>query len=138
MTVVSRRAVWTAGAAIAVLALVGAYQGWRRGTTEVDVATSTEGLLPVTNAVAAKQASALAEPPPPVLTEAQIRTIARQEAQAAISRPASDEPAPTPAPSPAPAPALNRPAPPADRLAPMPVPTPQPTPAPEPNNVPLY
>ena len=136
MAAVSRRAVWAAGAALIALALIGAYQGWRRGTQEADVAASTDGLLPTTNAVAARQAAPLAEPPPPILTEAQIRTIARQEAQAAMTRPAStaDSEGPSPAPPvsrPAPAPAPERPI-----ANPPPVAIPAPTP--DASNAPLY
>jgi hypothetical protein len=123
--------VWTAAAALVALAIVGAYQGWQRSAADADVAGSTDGLLPVTNAVSARQASALAEPPPPVLTEAQIRTIARQEAQAALTRPATgpSEPSGPAAPTP------SRPsAPPVDR----PAPTPAPAPAAEGGNPPLF
>ena len=113
---------WTAGAAIVLLAIVGAYQGWQRSAADADVASSTDGLLPVTNAVAARQASALLEPPAPALTEAQIRTIARQEAQAALTRPAA-EPSTPPAASATPPP--SRPAAP---TTPAPAPAPAPTP----------
>lgn len=135
MAIVSRRAVWTAGAAIVLLAIVGAYQGWRQGTAEADVAASGEGLLPLTNAVAARQASALAEPPAPVLTEAQIRTIARQEAQAALTRPASEPSAPS-ASSPSAAPSRSSAA-----SSPSPAPAPAPAPSPPPadgGNAPLF
>jgi len=116
---VSKRAVWLAAVALVAVAGYGLYQGWQRGTADADVAASADGLLPTTSPVAAKNASALVEPAPPILTEAQIRSIARQEAQAALTRPASDAsapkpaatgstppnptPAPTPTPSPAPA-----------------------------------
>ena len=131
MAAVSRRAVWTAGAAIVLMALIGAYRGWRQSAADADVAASSDGLLPVTNAVAARQASALAEPPPPVLTEAQIRTIARQEAQAAL-RPASSEPESTPSPAP------SRPATPSPTTPSAPSPPPAPAPSAEGGGAPLF
>jgi hypothetical protein len=122
---VSKQSVWAAAAALIALAAFGLYQGWQRSAADADVTASSDGLLPTTNPVAAKNASALVEPPPPILTEAQIRTIARQEAQAALTRPA-EEPAPRPAagatPSPPPTPAV--------KPAPLPVPPPAAEPPP--------
>lgn len=134
MAAVSRRAVWAAGAAIVLLAIVGAYQGWRRSAADADVASSTDGLLPVTNAVAARQASALLEPPAPALTEAQIRTIARQEAQAALTRPAPEPSAPPAAPATPPPNRSPAPTPP----APAPAPTPSSPPPADAANPPLF
>ena len=116
--------------ALVALAIMGAYQGWRRGAAEADVTAASDGMLPATNSVAARQALALSEPSAPTLTEAQIRTIARQEAQAAIRGPAPSEPS-EPG-EPGRAPASSRPAPSSDRpaAAASPAPTPAPAPAP--------
>jgi len=130
MAVVSKRAVQTAGALIVLLAIIGAYRGFQQSAADADV-SSTDGLLPVTNAVAARQASALAEPPPPVLTEAQIRTIARQEAQAALRPEPTSEPASTPSSPP------SRPTP-APAASPAPAAAPAPAPAAEGANAPLF
>ncbi len=102
-------------AAVALIALAGygLYQGLERSAADADVTASTDGLLPTTNVVAARNASALVEPPPPILTEAQIRTIARQEVQAALTRPADTESSPRPASGSSPSPASPPVAPPA-------------------------
>ena len=105
MVPVSKRAVVLAAVALIALAGYGAYQGWQRSAADADVTASTDGLLPITNAVTARNASALVEPAPPILTEAQIRTIARQEAQAALTRPADTESSPRPASGSSPSPA---------------------------------
>ena len=117
---VTKRTVWVAVAALVGLSIYGAYQGWERSAADSDVTASTDGLLPATSPVAARQASALVEPPPPILTETQIRTIARQEVQAALGP--KDEPAPS-SPSAGAAPASPIP-------APAIIPTPAPIPAP--------
>lgn len=120
---VSKRAVAAASVALLIAALFGAYRGFRGATTEADVAAASEGLMPTASALAARQASPLAEPTAATLTEAQIRVIARQEAQAALNAgnapPASDPaanaaaaaetPAPAPAPVAPPAPAAQEP-----------------------------
>ena len=86
-----KKAVLAAAFVLLLLAGFGAYQGWRRSASDPDAAAEASGLLPTAAPVAgAKNASALAEPAAPILTEAQIREIARQEARAAIGRPDSN------------------------------------------------
>jgi two-component system sensor histidine kinase DesK len=80
-----KKTVWAAGLIILALAALGTYQGVRRAGTDSD--NSDSGLptltAPATNA---KVASPLAEPITPILTEDQVRDIARQEARAALRR----------------------------------------------------
>ncbi len=83
-----RKTVWAAGLIILVLAALGGYQGWRRSGSDAD--QSADGGLPLTAPASnARAASPLAEPSAAGLTEAQVRDIARQEARAALHRPAS-------------------------------------------------
>lgn len=134
---VNPKAVWIAGAALALLSVIGAYQGWERSSPDAELGVAADPLGPTVNALSAKPASALVEPTGPTLTEAQIRSIARQEARAALSAGSSDD-----EPAPAPARALAPAQPPVTRTTPTPLQTaPQPPPAPTPaesNAPPLF
>lgn len=113
-----RQAVWAAAAVVGLLALVGAYEGWRRSSSGPadNPAAVGSAMSPTANA-AAKTATALEEPEEPLpeaLTEARVRTIVRQEIQSALN-PTRAEPPPSSAPAtPAPAAAPRPAAPPAD------------------------
>lgn len=84
MEVIPRKAVLAAACALVALAVLGAYQGWRRSAVEEAQTAADGSLLPTTAAVSgAKTASALVETPT-TLNDAQIREIARQEVRAAL------------------------------------------------------
>ncbi|HTI68175.1 MAG TPA: hypothetical protein VL460_11580 [Caulobacteraceae bacterium] len=85
MEAVPKKAVWAVAFVLFGLALLGAYQGWRRSTVD-DTQTAADGsLLPTTAAVAGvRPAAALVETAQAGLNEAQIREIARQEVRAAL------------------------------------------------------
>jgi hypothetical protein len=104
-----RQAVWVAALAVLALALVGAYEGWRRSGSSPADSPATVGAAVTPTVNAAKTATALEEPEAPLpeaLTEARVRTIVRQEIQAALNpQPAKPrEPAVSPTPAPAPRP----------------------------------
>jgi 2-oxoglutarate dehydrogenase E2 component (dihydrolipoamide succinyltransferase) len=84
MEVMPKKAVVAAAVVLALVAALGAYQGWRRsGADEAQVAADGS-LLPTTAAVSGvRQASALVETAP-TLSEAQVREIARQEVRASL------------------------------------------------------
>ena len=84
-----RQAVWAAAAAIGVVALWGAYQGWSSTNIDDGPGGPVAGLTPGAP-LSARQATALMENAGS-LSEAQIRAIARQEVQAVL-RPSAPEP----------------------------------------------
>jgi hypothetical protein len=145
METVPNKAVVAAAVVILGLAGLGAYQGWRRSAA--DETQDAGALLPAGAPVTgAKAAAPLTEPPPPAMTEAQVREIARQEARAVLrggSGPSVDE-APAeagasagPIGGTAPGAASARPAP-APAPAPAPPPVPTPAPAPDTSQAPLF
>jgi len=100
-----RQAVWLAALAVGVLAVVGAYEGWRRSASGPADSPAAVGAGMTATANSAKTATALEEPEVPLpeaLTEARVRSIVRQEIQSALNpKPAAEPSAPAPAPRPA-------------------------------------
>jgi hypothetical protein len=142
MEAIPRKLVAAAAVILFGLALLGAYQGWRRSAVD-EAQTAADGGLPLTTAAVAgaRPASALVEAPPPPLSEAQVREIARQEARAALrsdSSAALEAPPPASGAAPA-APGAPRAAAAAPALAPpaAPVVAP-PTESPPPASAPLF
>jgi len=131
---ITRKTLLGVVAALIALSAYGAYQGWRRSAAD-DVANGS-AILPTTPAVTgARNASPLVEPPPPALTEADVREIARQEARAALTR----EQAPATETDQQAAPAPSTPIiPPAAPLTPRPIPAPAPANPPSGDAAPLF
>ena len=84
-----RQAVWVAALAVGVLAVLGAYEGWRRSASgSADSPAAVGAAISSTANAAAKTATAQEEPEEPLpeaLTEARVRTLIRQEIQAALN-----------------------------------------------------
>jgi hypothetical protein len=118
MTGLPRQAVWTAALIILFLAAYGAYEGWKRSASEpADNPSAVGAAITPANAVG-KAATPIVEPPQPApeaLTEARVRSIARQEVQAALNPPAPSPPVIT-----TPPPPNLRPVPPASDTGPGP------------------
>lgn len=97
-----RQAVWVAALALGALAIYGAYEGWRRSDAGPADSPAAVGAGMSATANTAKAATALQEPETPLpeaLTEARVRSIVRQEIQAALNpKPAAEPSAPAPAP----------------------------------------
>lgn len=128
MTGLPRQAVWIAALIIVAMAAFGGYQGWVKSASGPADSPAAVGSAIAPGNTTAKSATALEEPEEPLpeaLTEARVRTIARQEVQSALnpkpaaapSAPVTTTPTPiTPPPAaarPAPVPAAPRPADPA-------------------------
>jgi hypothetical protein len=147
METVPNKAVVAAAVVILGLAGLGAYQGWRRSAA--DETQDAGALLPAGAPVTgAKAAAPLTEPPPPAMTETQVREIARQEARAVLRGGSGSSADEAPADGGAAAPAApiggtasgaagTRPAP-APAPAPAPPPVPTPAPAPDTSQAPLF
>lgn len=138
MEAIPKKALMAVAVALAALSVIGVYQGWRRSAVD-EAQTGADGSpLPTTPAVAgARQASALVEPPPVALTEAQVRDIARQEVRASLRGDSAPAGASSPAagaagsaPSGASTPPAPRPPAPAPIAVPPPPPAAEPAPAP--------
>lgn len=99
-----RQAVWVAALAVGVLAVYGAYEGWRRSDAGPADNPAAVGAAMGATANTAKTATALEEPETPLpeaLTEARVRSIVRQEIQAALNpKPAAPREASPPTPRP--------------------------------------
>ena len=100
MTGLPRQSPWIAAAAIALLAGLGLYEGLERSAAPPD--DQAAPIVPAAVAApaqGAKAATALAEPAAPTvaaLSESQIRSLVRQEVQAALDRDAAGPSAPEP------------------------------------------